>query len=504
MVTTAHPQLSGLLDGLYGARPAYDEAQSFYDGRVEEVFYSQKLADIFKATGRHYRVNYARTPVDVLLERTSIQGVTCSDNGQLNRIQQVIDDNELGIEAKDVHRRAYEYGDSYLIAWPADPEEFPGGVEVYGHDPQQVRVFYSTEQPRRKVAALHGWVEQFDGDILPGAGGAYFHRVNVYLPDEVQQWVSYDAVFDVDGLATGARLDKDTQYRPFVSDDSDENGVILNPTPGVIPVFHFRTARQYGRPEHADAYGPQNGINKLVTNLLGTVDYATLPQRYALLEDSAQRMGSPSPSALFIDDGTIDQEAQDSYDPGRADLGSEPGDVWLLGGVKAVGQFAAADTKNFIDPLESLIQNMADVCDLPANRFHRGGQTPSADSQRLDERPLEHKTKDRQDQFGVTWHEFYSYVCLVAGLGETDARPAWAPPEVYNDKASWEAAQLQLSIGVPFKQVLIERGYVGETVDEWERELPGGVPPFLVKPAVPPLGDGTSAGQDVAGQAVTA
>lgn len=453
-----HPELTAALEQLALAEPAYNLAECMYDGEVDEVLGSKKLRELFGDQGKKFRVNYARTPVDVLVERTKIQGWQCKDAGQLAAIEQTWTDNELGIEAKDVHLKAYEYGDAYLIAWPEDDDpDFPGGVSVYQHGPKHVRVFYDEEKPRKKRMALHRWQVVGTGPEGNGLGEGTWQRVNLYYPDHIEQWVSHDPVLDALGQARAIRTDAEYD----LLDD------IPNPY-GIVPVFHFRTGRPYGRPEHQDAYGPQYGINKLVLSLMGAVDHAVLPQRYVTTEAALDqnRPDGVWEEAVGADELTT-ESTTDGLDP-HSSMETGPGNVWLLSGVKVkAGQFAAADSKNFIDPMEALVQQMADVTDLPANRYHRGGQQPSGDSQRMSEVPLNNKADDRHDQFGVTWHEFAQFVCDVRGLGETDAMVAWAPPEHYSDKASWETAKLQMEAGVPFDQVMRERGYDTELIEKW-------------------------------------
>ena len=481
-MTSNHPELTAALEQMALAEPAYAQAESMYDGEVDEVLGSKKLRELFGDQGKKFRVNYARTPVDVLVERTKIQGWTCEDSQQLAAIEQVWTDNELGIEAKDVSLKAYEYGDSYLIAWPEeDDPDFPGGVSVYQHGPKHVRVFYDEEKPRKKRCAAHRWQVVGTGDN--GLGKGTWQRVNLYYPDRIEQWVSKEPVLDAMGRAIQLRAD--AEYEPY---DVEGQWPLPNPY-GIVPVFHFRTGRPYGRPEHQDAYGPQYGINKLLLSLMGAVDHAVLPQRYALT-DSALEQNRPADAfeeAVGPDELTT-ESTTDGLDNGSS-MESGPGNVWLLSGNNVrVGQFSAADSKNFIDPMEALVQQMADVTDLPANRYHRGGQQPSGDSQRMSEVPLNNKAEDRHDQFGVTWHEFAQFICDVHGLGETDAQVAWEPPEHYSDKASWESAKLQLEAGIPFDQVMRERGYSSDVIKDWRGQR---VPEPVAAPAPVPVEDGS-------------
>ena len=161
-----------------------------------------------------------------------------------------------------------------------------------------------------------------------------------------------------------------------------------------------------------------------------------------------------------------------------------PGTTWLLSGSKVtVGQFAVADTNNFLAPITSLIQQMASVTDTPGHYFDRSGQMPSGESFRRAEAPLTDKLADRQAQFGVTWHEVFEYIAAVNGKGDTDAQVSWSPGGVVLDKESWDTAAVQIGTGVPKEQTWLERGYSDETVEEWlaaEEAKPDPVPPVTV------------------------
>lgn len=470
MATTNHPDLTEALKALKAAEPDYLEAETFYRGEVDEVLASVKLKELFGEQARRFRVNYARTPVDVLLERTKIQGWTCSSPQQLAAIEQAWEDNELGIEAKDAHLKAYEYGDAYIIAWPEDDDpDFVGKVSAYCHDPKDVRIFYYPEKPRKKRMAVHRWEEAGTGPEGNGmAQGETWMRVNVYYPDRVERWVSDRPIINAAG--SRAFFNDDATFVGYDGDGQDFD--IPNPVDGVIPVFHFRTARPYGRPEHADAYGPQYGINKLYLSLMGAVDYAVLPQRYVATESEVDQASPQDAFAEAVGDPLNPENQSGLSDDSSMETG--PGNVWLLSGKKVTpGQFDAADSANFTGPMAALIDQLYDVTDMPANRRHgQGGQQPSGDSQRMSEIPLNNKADDRHAQFGVTWHEWAQFVCDVNNLGETDAQVAWAPPEQYNDLSSWRAATEQLKAGVPFEQVMRERGYATDVVAEWAPPAP--------------------------------
>lgn len=447
-------------------RPAYDLAERYFLGRIDEVFSSQKLRQLIGPTGYRYRVNFARTPVDVLLERTTINALTCPDAGALALLNQVWDDNDLGLEAKDVHRIAYEFGDSYIVAWPDD--SLPGGVEAYAHDPRQVRLFYDQARPRVKSHAVHVWRERGTGDQGNGLGRGLWDRIAIYYPDWIEQWVSR---YPIDNLPQALT---DREFVPYLSEGDAEPGVVENPTLGIIPVFHFRNGRPYGRPEHEDAYGPQDMINKLNITMMSSVDYAGFPQRYVLTNDAL----SPSVQDGFGPpvDTTFSTEHGLGLDD-NSDMKAGPGETWILSGANlTVGQFATATTDNFLRGTESLIKQMASVTDLPISYFDRSGQQPSGESFRRSEASLNAKLSDRIAMFGVTWHEFLDYCLLVNSRAAPDAQVAWAPVASNDDKDSWEVVKAKQDAGVPVDQTLVEAGYAVNEVAAWSAEAPAATP----------------------------
>lgn len=447
--------LDEALDALVLHEPEYQRASDYFLGVIEEAFSSQRLRALIGPTGHRYRVNFARTPVDVLSERTNIAGIECSDAAALALLNAVWDANDLDIEAKDLHRLAYEFGDAYLIGWPSDTLE--GGVEVYAHDPRCVRVFYDAQQPRIKSHAIHTWVER--GGATNGLGQGLWQRVALYFPDYVEQWVSTNRIDQGDSS-------QGREYSPYDIEGNGE-GIVDNPTPGLIPVFHFRNGRPYGRPEHVDAYGPQDMINKTNITMMSAIDFSGFPQRYVLTDsalnplDDQDAFGPPPDDTLSIDEGL----------PGIGDqsqLRAGPGETWFLSGANlSVGQFQVADTGNFLKATESLIKQMASVCDIPAHYFDRSGQMPSGESFRRAEAPLNKKLDDRLQLFGAAWHEFLNYCLVLNGQAETDAYVTFDPPEVASDKESWDTAMVQQSAGVSVEQTLKERGYDDKLIAEF-------------------------------------
>jgi hypothetical protein len=217
---------------------------------------------------------------------------------------------------------------------------------------------------------------------------------------------------------------------------------------GEIPVFHFRTYKPYGKPEHYDAYGPQDAINKLISTHMYTVDYQGAPQRYALTTG-----GQTAELEDFSEDDTA-----------RENLGSlqnGPGQLWYLQGVQAVGQFPAADPDTFTKPVLDFVNAMASITSTPLHFFMKGSYIPSGEALRVAEAPLTKKVLNRQLTFGSTWRDLFRFMLRIEGI-VSDVDIIWENPETIDTVDQWDIAVRKKSVGMPLQQILLELGYDAE------------------------------------------
>jgi len=453
-LTGLHELTAGLA-ALDDALPDYEEAERYYEGHVAEVFSSARIRRAIARTGQRYRFRLAKTPVRVLADRVKVAGVTVAgDQATTGLLAEIREANGMDVVEPETLLRCFEYGDAYAIVWPYDDE--PGsdddplagvGVEISYNSPKCVRVVYDERNPRRKAFAVKRWPER---DPL----GRLVWRVDVFFRDRVERWVSEDHQPEA---TTGQGV-----WLPYDWDGQDP--VLDNPY-GQIPVFHFRTAMPYGTPAHADAYGPQDAINKLLITQLTTTDGHGWPQRYRLTDKGAE-----------LDNAGDDPDWDDDDDgPGVSTLGgvssslrSGPGTVQDFTGTRAVGQFDAADPKVFLDPTDLYVRLMAQVTGTPFHYFDPTGDQPSGESLKTANAPLD-ASADRMQT--ILAHEFaamYRFALRVAGAAvDKPVEIAWAPPDVVTDKDWWETAQLKKSMGVPPRQILAEANYTAEQLDAW-------------------------------------
>ncbi len=426
------------------ADKAYRKAQLYYEGTFPEVFASARLRAALARTGMDFRLNFARTPVDAVVSRLKINAITSPQPDVQDRITQIWDDNQLDLFEILSFRRACEFGDSYLLVWPDDT--IKSGVRVYLNNPRVMRLLYDAENEVEKRFAIKRWT---DGKVK---------RATLYYADRVEKYATKPG-------ESGRLRDDWVPYQ-----DTGDDGWPVHNEFGEIPVFHLRTDFQYGTPEHLNAYGAQNLIHKLAMGHAAGIDYHALPQRYALLEDAVTSndfsVGDEDTYTYPLDTGATSQA-----DDARAQMRSEAGSLWLLNGVKGLGEFAPSDPGVFVGPMTFYVKAMAQITTTPAHYFDTIGQTPSGESLRTMEAPFVEKCENRQLLFGGAWRDALDFAIYVAmQVQDPQISVHWNPCSSVSDMQTWQTADIKNRLGVPAKQLLLEAGYNEDQVEEWLTE----------------------------------
>lgn len=432
---------------LQAARPGYDQAQTYYDGKVPEVFTSVRLRRALAAHNIDFDLNFAKTPVDAVTDRLEIAGITGANDEQTTLISRIWQDNQLDLEMPDVFRRAGEYGDAYLMVLPVEDEAGTVvRVEMFYNSPQTVRVIYDEENPRRKAYTIKKWCD-----------GPYT-RAELYYDGRTERWTT----------GKNSKGDKPADWNPWPADPDDPESWEIDNDWGEQPTFHFRTDRPYGTPEHYGAYGPQNAITKLQATHMGTVDYQGFPQRYALTETASTDTSDLEPGDFDDGDWPPNETGAGPSDSGDdSSLKAGPGEMMLLRGFKAVGQFDAAQPGVFLDPITFNVRAMAVICTTPLHLFDPSGDQPSGQSVRAQDAPFTKKVGNRQLSYGATLREALTFALRRLGVVDPVVTIHWKPAETIDDAEGWQTVQAKIAAGVPRRQALMEAGYRAEQVDAW-------------------------------------
>jgi hypothetical protein len=481
--------LQAALDELAASYPGYQTAEEYFEGTYGEFFASIRVRRAMARTGANFRLNFARCPVRAVADRLEISAIT-SDNDEANRvIQDVWEDNDLDIEAPDIHEKACEYGDAYVIVWPCsadddddyratsadtfEGENYPAlvdtdgdglvNVDVFYNSPMSVRVFYDPERPRQKAFAVKRWHLSNVDQV----------RVDLYYPDRIERYIA----------KKGIRSPNAKQLEPFTGDDQD--AVIDNPF-GQIPVFHFRTRRPYGRPVHKDFYGAQAAIHKLIVSHMSGVDYQSLPQRYAIGSDdadSSEAADSDEDEFAFSEETGATSRSSDA----QSQLSGEPGSMWWLQRIKAVGQFAEANPDVFLKPIQLYLRGGAQISETPIWLMDPDGNPPSGEARRREDGPFVKNVESIMRSFGATWRQITQFVLVIAGrdpnnpdlpgqFEDVKVQVQWKSAAIVDDLEGWQVVAQKIANGMPVKEAFIEAGYTQAQVDEWFGDDPGDDP----------------------------
>jgi len=407
------------IDLIRDRRNHYLTAEAYYEGTQAEIFPNQKWYRLITNTANDFRFNFARTVVDSVLNRLEIANITANTEAANRKIQDVWQMNDLQIDADEIHRRALVYGDCYSIVWT----DISGNITVDYNSPLTTIMIYDDENPRIKKFAAKLWQTEDPNDHTKKIA-----RLNMYYPTYIEKFEMAGEIENVVSAGGFNLID-----------------IVENPW-GEVPVFHFRTTKQYGRPEHADAFGPQDAINKLIVTHMNTVDYQGAPQRYALSGG-----GNSSEFEDFDEEGT----AADNL----GSLKNGPGELWYLKGVSQVGEFSPADHKVFTEPVKDFVRSMASITNTPLHYFEKTGNVPSGESLRTAESPLLKKVEDRQITFGSTWTDMFRFILKVDNESEPNVQIDWQAVESMDSLDAWEVAVKKRVVGVTLEQVLVEMGY---------------------------------------------
>lgn len=251
-------------------------------------------------------------------------------------------DRLVNLELESAMYNALVFGESHLLAWPGDD----GELDVYYHDPRNVRLFYEENKPRVKRMAAH-WYDGSDGTRRG-------RRLDLYYPDRiVKLFREHQGTYAINVLSNRV----EGQYETL--------SVERNPY-RIVPVFTLKAHHPVGRSLVEGLIPAQNRINKYVVGKTLTVDYGVNPLLFIMTKRDIKNgdiKGGPG--------------AANPLDPGDSVEKIDPQDPSIFDRLKEA-------------EIESIRRNEG----LPRSFTQATGADLSGESQRVAEAPL---VKRRQD-----------------------------------------------------------------------------------------------------------
>lgn len=437
------------LDAMTWARPGYIKAAAYAHGPINEVFASRRLKRLLRNHEVTFQTVLGGVVINAVADKLKITNVA-TDNDTANvDLEEQEKRNKMALLRPYVMKKALEFGDAYLLAWPEldDNGAETGNLTISYNDPRTVRILYDADNPTEKRLLIKRWGTS-DKRV----------RVDLIYPDKIRHYRSKQP---------NGRASKANDFEEFTPDGAtgpEEDN------PYGIPAFHFTTTMpgEYGEPEHKLFYGTQDKLNKLTVSHMGGVDYYSIPQRAAILEAGADT----SEAAQMDEDEFIvspDGARTDHVDgEGRANITGEPGSLWMQKGIKSYHQFDVADPDAFLKPEVQYLQEGAIATSTPPHMFTaKSTDFPTGKALRTANAPLDNKADARQASFDATWEEFYLFVLKLLGYEGVSVTITWDPVQTVDEDEKLANAAKKQEIGVPADQTLREVGYDPGDVDRW-------------------------------------
>lgn len=445
------------------ALPQYQLAQEQYEGCVPEAFASERIRQLIKNTAEEYKFDVIKTVISALVHRVRVSSVTVpGDDVQTGEIAQIWAANDMDVYMPMVLKLASIYGDAYTMEWPTEfefralgeagvePDLVAAGVEITVQNPMNCRMFYDPENERRKLFLIKRW------PMVNGLSQKYW-RADVHYGSGIERYVS----------SPGQDPAQVTSWGPYLEEDQTEDVWLVDQPSGEIPFQHFRNDLPYGNPEHLDGYGCQNAINKMLITQILTTEAHGWPQRWQLTQDGSE-LDNAGDTPDWTDDAYAPENgvfATRAGQPSQERVG--PGTTSVYSGIKAVGEWAAADPDNFLKPADTYLRLMSQITITPMRYFNPVGEPPSGEALKTEDFPFAAKCHDRTVIYTAPLREMWAYILTLRGIFPGSVAVQWAPVEVAVGLDDWMVIQAKQKAGVPMDQTLVEGGYPAEQVARW-------------------------------------
>jgi hypothetical protein len=202
---------------------------------------------------------------------------------------------------------------------------------------------------------------------------------------------------------------------------------------------------------------------------MATVDFQSFPQRYGLMDPTADQAGS---QGADFNPFAPEDEDDPEFDDNESQLSADPSAFWDLKGYKAVGQFQPANPEAYLKPFDRYVKAMSQVTDTPMHYFAKDStdRPPSGEMLRVANEPIDAKAEERQETYGNTWRKALEFALEMMGISSERINIAWRPVETVTDKTGWETVNLQQQAGVPRDVTLVWAGNPPEQVAQWMEE----------------------------------
>jgi hypothetical protein len=405
--------LERAFEALRGKRAAYDRLFNYYDGTQPVTYTANRLKEIFQGLDAVFTENWCSVVIDAMKDRINLTGFEVPMKAKELWVE-LWEGSQLKLESDEVHEAALVTGEGFVIAWP-DEE---GRPEAFANDPRLVHVFYEAGNPRMMELAAKWWME---GDKT---------RLNLYYEDRIEYYEGGKDPSSANSFRVRSPGSEDNPY-------------------GQIPVFHFKLHRRNIYGDLQNVVPIQNGINKLLADMMVAAEYGAFKQRYII--SNADSLGK---------------------------MKNAPNEIWDLpagdgiGQQTQAGQFDATPLDNYLKAIDNLSLSVSSITRTPKHYFFSIGSNLSGEALSAMEAPLNKKAEDRIDRFAPVWRDLGAFMLRIAGV-EVEARemkPVFDKPEIVQPFSEAQAIQMMVSAGIPLETAVRRMKWKEEEVEGMMRD----------------------------------
>lgn len=408
------------LKRLSDRRPHVEKLAAYYDGLHDLRFASKKFQKAFGGLFDSFADNWCALVVDAVEERLNVDGFRVSPELEEADADAwgIWQRNSMDAQAQLTHIDAILTGESYVSVW-FDAE---GRSEIASESARNVIVDYDPRFIHRRRAGLRIYEDDW----------GYTHA-ELFLPDGVYLFKTKRSNEPLLGADHDSHLN--WQIDPL------HDGYMANPL-GVVPIIAFanrprRTMTESlgltAQSEIAQVIPIQDGVNKLVADMLVSAEAAAYRQRYVTGFDPEV---DAETGAVIPPDFTPDKSLFIAQDPDTR-----------------FGEFQATDLRNYVQAIEMFVTQIASITRTPPHYLNASADRLSGESIKAAETGLVAKCKRKMRHFGESWEEVIRLAGQIEGktvLAAADqAETIWGDPESRTESVHVDAVLKQQALGVP-------------------------------------------------------
>lgn len=428
---TSEQWLKELNKGLTARQEAVTRYRNYYFGKHDQTYSTEKFRQRFGSLFAGLTSNFCGLVVDSVEERLNVEGFryggeeTEEADKEAWRIWQA---NGLDADSQMLHRSVLTVGDGYVSIW-ANPKDTETPI-ISVEDPSQIVTVSAAGNRRQKLAGLKRWKDD---------SGVWF--CTLYMPDFIYKFRSKAKTFS-DNMKWERR------------EVADEEWPLPNPLQEV-PLVRFVNRPWVdgtGCSELAPIIPLQDGLNKLMADMLLAAEFAAFRQRWATgVEIPKDDNGEPiEPPASAVSRLWVSDKEGAHF-----------------------GEFSESDLGNYVKAMETYIQQIASISKTPPHYLlGQSGSFPSGESLKATETGLVSKARDCFVHLGESWEDVQRISFKVKGdkrANVVDAETIWRDPESRTESEHVDAVMKMQAMGVPWEMCMEELGFSPQKIARMKR-----------------------------------